>query len=357
MHVGWSLLAVIALTACGSNDSAPNGAGGKSSTGGHGGTGASAGSGASAGTGANGGTGGAAGTSGGTGGSAGAGASAGAGGGAGAPWVDPIAGIGSVELVQGGYYFLEGPAWFSAIGKLRFTDNAARILYELTPPADVAVFRDPDNFANGLGVDQNGLMVVCEQSTRQLTRTLANGTSEVIVDNYQNAKFNSPNDVIVAKDGTIYFTDPAYGGNPTQLGFQGVFRVDPSDTVHLESQDMTAPNGIALSPDGSVLYVDDSEDNYLRRYDIASDGSSSNPTKLADTSATPDGMGVDLQGDLFVSTSAGIEVYLPDGTLHGTIAVAEQPANCTFGGSDHKTLYITARTSLYRVTLPVAGLP
>ncbi len=159
------------------------------------------------------------------------------------------------------------------------------------------------------------------------------------------------------QDGNLYFTDPAYGGNPNVLGFQGVFRVAPGGGLSLVVDDMTAPNGIALSPDETVLYVTDSEDDYVRRWDVAPDGTPSNPQKLMDTANGPDGMAVDVAGHLYVTTQKGVEVYLPDGSLHDTISVPEQPANCTFGGADKRTLYITARTSLYRVELNLPGLP
>ena len=259
--------------------------------------------------------------------------------------------------MAGSFTFTEGPVWFAASGKLYFTDIPESRIHELSPPDSVTVFREPSGEANGLGIDQNGLLVACEHAGRRVSRTLASGTVEVVADDYQGKQLNSPNDVIVKKDGNLYFTDPPYGGNPNVLGFQGVFRVDPGGTISLVSDDMTAPNGIALSPDETVLYVTDSQDDFVRRYDVASNGAASNPTKLMDTSNSPDGMAIDVAGHLYVTTQAGVEVYLPDGTLHGTIPVPEQPANCTFGGAEKKTLYITARTSLYRVDLNLPGLP
>jgi gluconolactonase len=279
------------------------------------------------------------------------------GGSGGAAWIDPIAGIGAVEEVAGGFEFTEGPAWFAASGKLYFTDIPASRIYELTPPAAVAIFREPSGNANGLGVDQDGLLVACEHGNRRVTRTTSTAQIVVVADGWEGKKLNSPNDVVVRSDGTLYFTDPPYGGHSNELGFQGIFRVGPGGAMTLVADDMFRPNGIALSPDEKVLYVGDSEESYVRRYEVAADGTAASPKKLVDTASTPDGMAVDVQGDLFVTTAAGVETYRADGVLVGTIPVPEQPSNCTFGGSDGKTLYITARSSLYRVTVNVAGLP
>ncbi len=301
-------------------------------------------------------------SSGGSGGAAGSGGVGASGGSGGTAWIDPLAAMGAVEKVAGGVEFTEGPAWFATTGKLYFTDIPNSRIHELTPPSSVSVFREPSGQANGLGIDQNGLLIACEHQGRRVSRTESGGSVVSVAATYQGKKLNSPNDLIVKKDGTLYFTDPPYGGNPSELGFQGVFRVDPGGVLHLVSDDMSRPNGIALSPDEKVLYVTESEKNYLRSYAVGADGIPSAPKKLVDTSATPDGMAVNVQGDLFVATQAGVEVFRPDGTKHGTIpvevgGVKEQPSNCTFGGSDGRTLYVTARKSLYRVTLGVAGLP
>ncbi len=335
----------LALSACSGDDS--GGGSGGSSTGG-----------SSAGGSSSGGSAGLGGASGGSAGAAGSGGSSASGGSGGTPaWVDPLAGMGAVEKVAGGFSFTEGPVWFAATGKLYFTDIPASRIHELTPPSSVSVFREPSGQANGLGVDASGLLVACEHQGRRVSRTESGGSVTSVAATYQGKALNSPNDVIVKKDGTLYFTDPPYGGNPNELGFQGVFRVDPSGGLHLVSDDMFRPNGIALSPSEQVLYVTDSEQDFLRRYDVGSDGVPSGAKKFVDTSPSPDGLAVNQQGDLFVSTQAGVEVYKADGTKLGTIPVAEQPSNCTFGGADGKTLYVTARKSLYRVALNVPGLP
>lgn len=342
--MGSCLALCFALVACGDDD---DGGGGGAGTSGSGGS-AGAGTGGGAATGGGGG--------GGAGGGAGSGAAAGAGGSAGA-YVDPTAGIGPVEKVAGGFSFTEGPVWFAQSGKLYFSDIPESRIHELTPPSTIDVFREPSGQSNGLAIDQNGLLIACEHAGRRVSRTEPGGGVVTVADSYQGKALNSPNDAIVKQDGNLYFTDPAYGGNPNVLGFQGVFRVAPGGGLSLVVDDMTAPNGIALSPDETVLYVTDSEDDYVRRWDVAPDGTPSNPQKLMDTANGPDGMAVDVAGHLYVTTQKGVEVYLPDGSLHDTISVPEQPANCTFGGADKRTLYITARTSLYRVELNLPGLP
>ncbi|MCK6532956.1 MAG: SMP-30/gluconolactonase/LRE family protein [Polyangiaceae bacterium] len=358
--VRWTILGVaLALAGC-SSDEGGGGSGGSTASGGAASGGGGSASGGAAGSGGSS-TGGASGSGGSsTGGASGSGGSStgGAGGSGGASaWVDPLAGMGLVEKVAGGFSFTEGPVWFAKTGKLFFSDIPNSRIHELAPPGSVSVFREPSGQSNGLGIDQNGLLVACEHQGRRVSRTQAGGTVVAVASSYQGKKLNSPNDVIVKKDGNLYFTDPPYGGNPNELGFQGVFRVDPSGALSLVSSDMFRPNGIALSPDEKTLYVTDSEQNFLRTYVVGSDGAVSGAKKFLDTSPAPDGMAVNLQGDLFISTQAGVEVYKADGTPLGTIKVAEQPANCTFGGADGKTLYITARKALYRVSLAVAGLP
>ncbi|MDI3284828.1 SMP-30/gluconolactonase/LRE family protein, partial [Polyangium sp. 15x6] len=298
--------------------------------------------------------------SGGTGGTGGSGGSGGAGGaGGGVAEVDPLVGIGTVEEVQGNFMFTEGPQWNPATKTLLFTDIPANRIYEHTPGGAITVFREPSANTNGLAIDQNGLLVSCEHSGRRVSRELANGTLASIADAYDGKKLNSPNDVVVHSNGTVYFTDPPYGlADPglSELGFYGVFRVSPGGEISLVADDMERPNGTALSPDEKTLYVADTNTRELRAWPVNADGSLGTGTKLVTTSPGPDGMAVDAKGNLFVTTSAGVEVYSPAGKLYGAIAVPQQPANCAFGGEDKKTLYITARTALYRVTLQGAGI-
>lgn len=275
--------------------------------------------------------------------------------------LDPLMGRGEVEKVRGGFTFTEGPVWIASKGLLLFSDTPADTIHQLQPPATVTVFRMPSGASNGLGLDPQGRLIASEGGNRRVSRTLADGTVVTVADRWQGKRLNSPNDTITRSDGTVYFTDPPYGlpaGQARELEFQGVFRVDPAGTLHLESMDMNRPNGVALSPDEKTLYVDDSEDGLVRTFPVRPDGSLGPPTVFVpSTGGIGDGMAVDDAGNLYVATTAGVRVYQPSGMLWGTIPVPEVPANCTFGGADRTTLYITARTSLYRVTLKIPGLP
>ncbi len=280
--------------------------------------------------------------------------------------VDPFDGIGTVELVAErhedvAFRFLEGPHWRDSEARLVFSDLAFgdpgnATIYALTPPSTIEIVRRPSNGANGNATDATGRLTTCAQAARRVVRGLA--TETLVFDQYMGMRLNAPNDLVFRGDGTWYFTDPGYGSEGDQdLDFRGVFRVTPDGTLIAEYTDADSrrPNGIALSPDESVLYVADTERALVRAFDVAADGTLSGERRFADVSG-PDGMAVDETGNVYVTGSAGVEVFHPDGTSWGTIAVDRQPANCAFGGADRRTLYITARQGLYAVTLPVAGL-
>ena len=277
------------------------------------------------------------------------------GGSAGAGGFNPLDGIGEVELVDEGFVFTEGPAWNVAEGTLLFTDIPLQLIYELTPPDEVAIFREESGNANGLRFDPDGLLLAAEHLNRRVSRTLANGDIVSVAAEYEGSSLNSPNDIAVRSDGTIYFTDPPYGITEPQreLDFNGVFRVDPAGglTAEWEGAPSTRPNGLALSPDESLLYVADTEENLIAAFDVASNGALSGRRVFLDAVSAPDGMAIDTAGNLFVTTTEGIAVYAPDGSLFGLIEIPNDgnPANCAFGGADARTLYITAREALYRV--------
>lgn len=274
--------------------------------------------------------------------------------------VDPIAGIGQVTQIQGGFEFTEGPVWLADLGVLRFSDIPATDILELDPlSGEITVWRADSQGTNGNAVAPNGDMLMCEHLGRRVSRSPADAAPApvTVASEYQGDSFNSPNDVIMRSDGNIYFTDPTYGlgGGQAELPFRGVFRFDGT-TVTLVDDSFGQPNGIALSPDETKLYVSDSQDGGLMVFDVAADGSTGAGTELIDASPS-DGMAVDDAGNLYLTTGAGVEVYKSDGTAWGVIPVPEQPANCTFGGSNRRTLFITARTGLYSVELNVPGLP
>lgn len=276
------------------------------------------------------------------------------------PAIDPIAGVGAVTLIQGGYQFTEGTAWVPALGVLRFSDIPASQILELDPVSGtISTWRSPSANTNGNGLAPNGDVLMCEHSGRRVSRSPAAMPAPTpVATAYQGMQLSSPNDVIARSDGNVYFTDPTYGlGSGTQeIPFQGAFRVTPSGEVLLVDDSFGQPNGIALSPDEKALYVTDSQDGGLFRYDVADDGSTGPASLLVDTVAS-DGMAVDDAGNLYLTTANGIEVFTANGDPWGVVPVPEQPANCAFGDADRRTLFITARTGLYSIKLNIPGLP
>jgi gluconolactonase len=272
--------------------------------------------------------------------------------------VDPLKDLAPVTKVASGFQFTEGPLWMQP-GYLLFSDVLGNQIERLDPPSAISVFRKPSNLSNGLAVDPQGLLIACEGGAHRVTRTLADGTIDPIATTYGGKSLNSPNDVICASTGTIYFTDPDLGAtNPNdKQPFSGVFRILPDKSLALVSNDMQAPNGIALSVDEKTLYVGDSAKNFLRTYVVHPDGSADTPALFANTATQPDGFTIDDNGNLYVATQAGVQVYAANGTLRGTIVVPEQPTNCAFAGADRRTLYITAQTSLYQVHANIPGRP
>ncbi len=261
-------------------------------------------------------------------------------------------------LVDGGYMFTEGAQWREAEGDLVFSDIPANIVYRYVPGGTPTELRNPSGNANGNAIDGIGALISAEHGTRSITRTVT-GTTTALASVFETKKLNSPNDVVVASDGSIYFTDPPFGiqDNQRELDFIGVFRLSGA-TLTAEHRGALAerPNGIGVSPDGTRLYVSDSSDGKVYAFAITA-GSLGPRTLFASTAGTPDGLAIDVAGNVFVTAAQGIEVFAPDGSKWGAIAVPEQPANCAFGDADHQTLYITARTSLYRVRLANPGAP
>ena len=271
--------------------------------------------------------------------------------------VNPIEGAAAAKKVQGGFEFTEGTSWNAGGGFLLFTDIPRNTIHKLVPPATITVFRMPSGNANGTAWDPMARLIAAEHGNRRVSRTNADGSVVTVVDAFEGKKLNSPNDAIVRSDGNIYFTDPDYGlaGRPREVTFKGVYRVAPGGAVTAFERMMNQPNGVALSPDEKILYVGDSGSPVTYKFTVAADGSVSGKTKFVDTGS--DGMAMDDAGNVYLTTGSNVRVYKPDGTAWGNIAVPEGPSNCAFGGADRKTLYISARTSIYSVDLKIPGKP
>jgi gluconolactonase len=269
---------------------------------------------------------------------------------------------GDPEQVATGFQFTEGPVWLPD-GSLLFSDIPASRIYRWTPETGAQVWREPTGNANGLTLDRQGRLIACEHSGRRVSRTEDDGTVAAVAERYGGKRLNSPNDVVVKSDGTIYFTDPPYGIKPEEREqpCNGVYRILPDGTLELLVDDFDRPNGLAFSPDESILYIDDSPRRHVRAFDVRPDGTLANSRILADMDhpqpGSPDGMKLDEAGHLYVTGATGVWVFEPDGTCLGVIVTPERPANCAWGDADRKSLYITARTSLYRIRVKVAGVP
>ncbi len=273
-----------------------------------------------------------------------------------ADFSDPLAGMGPVEVAKNGFGRIEGPVWLG--GALYFSDIPNDRIHRLDPPDTFGVFREPSGNSNGLGFDAALRLLVCEQSNHRITRIASDGKSEILADTWQGHPFNSPNDLAVRSDGTIYFTDPGFDyPAPDGPGYQGVYRIDASSTLSLETDELDRPNGITLSLDQTKLYVDDTLAARLRRYPVAADGSLGNGEDFATTAPIADGMCLDDGGNLYVTTSEGVQAFAPDATLLGAIPVPGFTTNCAFGDADRRSLYVTAGASLYRVRMAVTGGP
>lgn len=279
---------------------------------------------------------------------------------------EAIVGDAAVEKIAGGFEFTEGPVW-SPEGHLLFSDIPANTIYRWTPGSAAAeVFRRPSGHSNGLTLDREGRLLACEHD-RRVSRTEEEGRVVTLADRYNGRRLNSPNDIVVKSDGGIYFTDPPFGlpnrEEGKELDFNGVFRLSSDGSLTLLDDTLSLPNGLAFSPDERVLYVDDSHRGHIRAFDVQTDGTLSNGRVLAEIRKPGeevgggDGMKVDVQGNIFCTGRGGIFVFDSDGELLGSIKVPEIPANVAWGDDDLKTLYITARTGLYKIRVKTGGAP
>ena len=264
--------------------------------------------------------------------------------------------IGKPFFIADGFLFTEGPVWNREENYLLFSDIAGNTIYRWTPPDKINIMRRPSGNSNGLAYDINGDLLAAEHGSRTVTRMLKDGSIHTVASHYTDKKLHSPNDIAVRSDGTIYFTDPPYGlnGRIPELDFMGLYRITPDGRQILEGKYNQYLNGLAFSPDEKIMYLALTEADLLLTLDVADDGSTSNPRKFAAV-VYPDGIAVDIAGNIYAAGWEGVATFAPDGTLLGTIHTERPPANCAFAGKDGKLLVITARDCLYAVEMPIPG--
>ncbi|MBP2295492.1 SMP-30/gluconolactonase/LRE family protein [Azospirillum rugosum] len=279
-----------------------------------------------------------------------------------------------LDLLHTGCRWAEGPAYFPAGRYLVWSDipNDRMLRFDETTET-VGVFRSPAGYSNGNTVDRQGRLVTCEHGNRRVTRTEHDGTITVLADRYEGKRLNSPNDVVVRSDGTIYFTDPAYGIDSdyeghkadSEIGACHVYRIDPrSGAVTIAANDFVRPNGLAFSADERTLYIADTGathvadgPRHIRTFAVSEEGGLSGGEVFATcTAGLFDGFRLDEDGRLWTSAGDGVHCYHPDGTLIGKVRVPEVVANVVFGGPKRNRLYICATTSLYAVLTCVNGV-
>ncbi len=273
-----------------------------------------------------------------------------------------------VETIGSGYQFTEGPVWNADSGYLLFSDIPANQIKKWAPELGITNFRNPSGKSNGLTYDKQGHLLACEHANRRVSRTEADGRVVTIASHYDTKRLNSPNDIVVKSDGSIYFTDPPYGlgaefgaEGDQELDFQGVYRLSPdAQTLTLLVDDFDRPNGLCFAPDESILYINDSSDrSHIRAFDVQPDGTIANGRIFADVSdgATPDGMKGDQEGNIYVTGPGGIWIFASSGKHIGVIRTEEGATNFCWGGTAWKTLYIAATTSVCRIQCKISGVP
>ena len=273
----------------------------------------------------------------------------------------------ALELVASpadGIQFTEGPLWL-ADGTLLFQDIKAERTYRVDPYGSLSLLRDQTGAANGQTFDAQGRIVFCEQNGRRMSRMNRDGSNvTTIVEQWSGKRLNSPNDCIARRDGLMYFTDPPYGAPKIgrEIPFQGVFALDGLGEPRLLLDDFEKPNGLALSPDESSLYICDTGKYHVRVFDVELSGSldpaSSRVFCTLDPEGEggPDGMKVDQEGRVYIAVKQGIWVFDPSGRLLGILALDQRPSNLAWGGPDGRTLAITAVDHVYRVEMRVPGI-
>lgn len=274
----------------------------------------------------------------------------------------------NLEKVADGFKFLEGPIWHPYEQHLIFSDIIGDTLYRWQPGKGTSLFRQPSHMANGNTYDRQGWLLTCEHATSRIRRTDSQGRIQLLASHYGGKELNSPNDIVVKSDGSIYFTDPNSGRNvpygvarPQVLSFQGVYQLEPATgTLTLLVDDFEKPNGLCFSLDEKMLFINDTARQHIRAFDVTTDGLLENGRLWAeltgDEVGVADGMKMDTTGRLFCTGPGGVHVFDQTARLLGRILIPQQAANFTWGDTDMCSLYITASRTLYRIRLKETGL-
>ena len=268
-----------------------------------------------------------------------------------------------------GFQFTEGPVWVPEHECLLFSDIPADTIYRWSPGGEAEVDRRPSNHANGLTLDNSGNILACEHSGRRVSIAAWGGEPEPLAEMFEEQRFNSPNDIVVATTDAIYFTDPDYGllsqgegEEAREIDGMATYRIATNGAVQRVATDLEKPNGLTFSPVETQMYIADSGGRVIKRYTVFADGALSSEGELFVDMSTearagaPDGMKVDADGRLWTTGPGGIWVLDSDGEIVGQIELDEQPANLAWGGADFSTLYVTARTGLYSIETNVRGV-
>ncbi|MGE5618282.1 MAG: SMP-30/gluconolactonase/LRE family protein [Sphingomonadaceae bacterium] len=278
-----------------------------------------------------------------------------------------------LDAIATGLYFGEGPVWNAREGALYWTEIGGDRIWKWTPGVGSQVFMNPSGKADGLTLDREGRLIVAGWSSRRVWRVEHDGSTTTLASHYLGVKLNTPNDVVVKSDGSIYWTDSAgglyvpgfqYDGQDVQryLDWQGVYRISKDgEDISLLVEDFGIPNGLCFSPDETLMYINDTERYHIRVFDVQSDGTLANGRVfyelVGNEPGHADGMKVDVEGNVYCSGPAGIHVVSPQGKLLGRLRVPGVVTNMAWGDSDWRTMFITTHTTVYRVRLSIPGIP
>jgi gluconolactonase len=260
------------------------------------------------------------------------------------------------EKIAASLQFVDGMAW-SRAGFLAVADVRQRKLFRIDSSPGPKLLKDDDGGASGLAYDVQGRLYICESAARRVSRMDAKGKVEALAEDFEGKKFNAPNDIVVRRDGHVFFTDPAFGSanDHRELDFYGIFHITQKGDLEAAAKWQTRPNGITLSPDGKILYVADSDRHVVVSFDVDRNGLASNPRDLIkNIKGVPGGIKTDADGRLYVA-ARGVSVYSAQGKLERTLMETTITSNCAFGEGEAESLFISVRDSVYRVKVGVKG--